>query len=84
MRYGSLLSQIIGRALRRPALLLLMARVGWRFRRRDWHRRWPFLPLPPADYLAWRLHTAFGDEERVPSAQEIEVYLRWAQRVGKR
>jgi hypothetical protein len=79
-----MLSQMMGRALRRPTLLFLMVRVGWRFRRRDWYRRWPFLPLPPADYLAWRLHTAFGDGARVPSAQEVEVYLRWAQRVGKR
>ena len=25
-----------------------------------WYRRAPFLPLPPRDYVAWRLHTAYG------------------------
>ena len=27
---------------------------------RDWYRRTPFLPLPPRDYLRWRLNTAYG------------------------
>ncbi len=26
----------------------------------DWYRRPPFLPIPPRDYLQWRLHTAYG------------------------
>src|SRR5688572_10497573 len=26
----------------------------------DWYRRFPFLPLPPNDYLRWRLRTAYG------------------------
>jgi hypothetical protein len=26
----------------------------------DWYRKPPFLPLPPKDYLSWRLHTAYG------------------------
>ena len=28
----------------------------------DWYRHVPFLPLPPADYLRWRLHTAYGKQ----------------------
>ena len=26
----------------------------------DWYRRFPFLPLPPRKYLAWRFQTAYG------------------------
>ena len=26
----------------------------------DWYRQFPFLPIPPRDYIRWRLHTAYG------------------------
>ena len=26
----------------------------------DWFRHAPFLPVPPRDYLRWRLQTAYG------------------------
>ena len=79
MSYSSLAGRMLRRAVLRPRLLVLMVRVGWRFRRRDWYRRWPLLPLPPAEYLAWRMHTAFGDDGKVPTTKEVETYLRWAQ-----
>jgi hypothetical protein len=79
MSYSSLTARMLTRALLRPRLLVLMVRVGWRFRRRGWYRRWPPLPLPPAEYLTWRMHTAFGDDGRVPTTEEVETYLRWAQ-----
>ena len=43
------------------ALLRFYARVM----PKDWYRRPPFLPLPPADYFRWRLRTAYG-EHRPP------------------
>ena len=49
---------IVAQALRRPRLLWLLPLAGWHFRRRDWYRRWPFLPLPSTRYLDWRMHTA--------------------------
>jgi hypothetical protein len=27
---------------------------------RDWYRKAPFLPFPPAVYIQWRLRTAYG------------------------
>jgi hypothetical protein len=75
--------RIIARALARPRLLLLLLATGWRFRRRGWYRRPPFLPLPPADYMRWRMHTAYGDEHHVPSAGELEAYVRWTARMRK-
>jgi hypothetical protein len=69
---------VAGLALRRPRLVVPLVGAAWRFRARDWYRRPPFLPLPPPGYLAWRLHTAYGDENVAPAATELENYLRWA------
>lgn len=72
---------ILGTAIRRPTLLVSMTRAAWRFRARGWWRRVPFLPVPPREYLEWRLHTAYGDGGRDPSAEEIHRFLRWANRM---
>lgn len=66
------------RSVRRPALAVNLLRVSWRFRSRIWYRRFPFLPLPDSEYLKWRLHTAYGEDGAVPSAEDIERYARWA------
>jgi hypothetical protein len=70
------------RSVRRPSLAVNLFRVSWRFRSRRWYREFPFLPLPNAGYLKWRLHTAYGDDGAVPSADDVERYARWA--VGSR
>jgi hypothetical protein len=46
------------RSLRDPATGIALLRVAWRFRRRHWWRRFPYLPLPARDYVRWRMHTA--------------------------
>jgi len=68
------------RALRNPGLGVDLLRVAWRFRSRHWYRRFPFLPLPARDYVRWRMHTAYGDHDAVPSADDVERYARWAVR----
>lgn len=67
----------IGAVLVRPwlwataiAQLFRLARPGW------WHR-WPLLPLPDEDYLAFRLVTAYGDPDRDPDAADLVTYLHW-------
>lgn len=66
------------RSVIHPTLALDLVRVAWRFRAREWYRRAPFLPLPDATYLRWRMYTAYGDFDAVPSPQEVERYVRWA------
>lgn len=68
------------RAVRHPATGAALLRVAWRFRRRRWWRRAPFLPLPDRDYLRWRMHTAYGDYDIVPPADDVIRYARWAVR----
>lgn len=69
--------ELMIRALRRPVLGVDLVRVAWRFRARRWYRRFPFLPLPAREYVRWRMHTAYGDHDAVPSAAEVERYARW-------
>ncbi len=54
-----------------------LLRVAWRFRSRRWYRRFPFLPLPSRTYLRWRMHTAYGDHDAVPPAEDVVRYARW-------
>jgi len=42
-------------------------RIGWalvqfyfRLIPRDWYRKPPYVPVPPASYVQWRLKTAYG------------------------
>jgi hypothetical protein len=68
------------RGIRNPATGLALVRVGWRFRRREWYRRFPFMPVPDAAYVRWRMYTAYGDERIVPPANDVVRYARWAVR----
>jgi hypothetical protein len=65
----------------RPRTWPLLLGAAWRFRRRDWYRHPPFLPLPSREYMQWRLHTAFGDEKATPTATDLVSYLEWTVRM---
>lgn len=61
----------------RPALwttalrqLLVLAPPGW------WRRR-PWLPLPDAGYLRFRILTQYGDPARRPAPGDVVAYLHW-------
>jgi len=69
------------RALVRPRLARDLLRLAWSFRARDWYRRFPFLPLPPPEYLRWRMFTAYGDEQAVPPLPDVIRFARWRRRV---
>jgi hypothetical protein len=72
-----LTAALAARALLHPTLALDLLRVVWNFRARGWYRRPPFLPLPPREYVRWRMHTAYGDYDAVPPARDVERYARW-------
>jgi hypothetical protein len=82
MKNGSAL-RLAATAALRPRLAWTLVRVAWRMRARGWYRRPPFLPLPPERYLAWRMHTAFGDERYRPDAAELERYAAWIRWMGR-
>ena len=80
MSWPRLLLSLVGRSLVNPAVGMALARVGWRFRRRRWYARFPFLPVPPGEYLRWRMYTAYGRDEAIPPADDVIRYARWAAR----
>jgi hypothetical protein len=74
----SLGASLCWRGLRNPRTAAALLRTGWRFRARQWYLRFPFLPLPERQYLRWRMYTAYGDANFIPSAEDVVRYARWA------
>jgi len=81
--WTSLTLTLAGRAVLRPRLALDLLLAAWAFRRRGWWARPPFLPLPDRAYLRWRMYTAYGDEEAVPPARDVERFARWRRELLK-
>ncbi|MGH7531185.1 MAG: hypothetical protein ACREMN_12435 [Gemmatimonadales bacterium] len=75
--WAALYARLALRALVRPRLALDLLRLTWSFRARGWWRRPPFLPLPPRDYMRWRMFTAYGDEDAVPPVRDVVTFSRW-------
>lgn len=80
MKWLSLSVRLALRAAVNPALARDLVAVAWRFRRRDWPWRAPFLPVPSRPYVEWRMYTAYGDRHAVPPVQDVIRYARWARR----
>ena len=80
MRWTRLSVALLWRALISPRTAAGLLQVLWNFRARDWWRRAPFLPLPPREYVRWRMHTAYGDPNAVPPADDVVRYARWVYR----
>lgn len=78
----ALVLRLLPRAAVSPSLARALLLVVWRFRRTDWYRRFPFLPLPPQEYVRWRMYTAYGDANALPSVEDVVRYARWAARIG--
>lgn len=73
--------RLSGRALVNPLTALDLLTLAWAFRRRGWWRERPFLPVPDATYLAWRLHTAYGAERDLPPVEDVIRFARWRRRI---
>lgn len=70
-------------ALRRPWLLPHLLSTAWAMRALRWYSRAPFLPLPPRSYVDWRMETAYGLQDRAPTADELERFVLWSARMRR-
>lgn len=68
---------LTARAVVNPRVAADLLSLAWSMRARDWYRRPPFLPLPPAEYTRWRMYTAYGDEDAVPPIHDVLSFARW-------
>jgi hypothetical protein len=75
--WAALAGRLALRARVNPRHALHLERLAWSVRARHWYRRPPFLPLPPRDYLRWRMFTAYGDEDAVPPPGDVVRFARW-------
>lgn len=79
--WASLTLALAGRAILNPRVARDLISLVWAMRRRDWYRAAPYLPLPPAEYLRWRMHTAYGDEDAVPPIRDVLRFARWRREI---
>jgi hypothetical protein len=65
-------------AVARRPLLWATALRQWRaFAAPGWWRRWPPAPVPPQEYIAFRLQTMYASPGAKLSGQELVGYLEW-------
>lgn len=68
--------------LRHPSLWATAVRSAFRLACPGWWRRQPFLPLPDADYLRFRMETQYGSDGN-PEPEDLITYLRWVRRTRR-
>ena len=75
--WTSLTLRLTLRALVNPRVAVDLVSLAWALRRRRWISHPPFLPLPPPEYIRWRMYTAYGDEDAVPPVRDVLRFARW-------
>jgi len=58
--------------------LFELVRISWAFRHREWYRNFPFIPVPPRNYIRWRIETAYGENNfKNIRWNDLVAYARW-------
>lgn len=70
--------------LRRPRLWGTAVRQVFRLAPAGWWRRPPFLPLPPAEYVAMRATIQYGDPKHSLEVEDLLKYLSWCKAENRR
>jgi hypothetical protein len=63
--------------LRRPHLWPIAMREYVAMVPRRWWARRPFLPVPPRDYVRFRLQTQYGSGQHHIAPEDVLNYLSW-------
>lgn len=76
----SLPRDVLRTVARQPFVWAAAVAAALRLAPRGWWRRAPFLPLPDARYWRFRMETAYGDEDAVPTDHDVVDAIRWSRR----
>jgi len=76
LKIGALLA-CAGAVLVRPRLWITAARQYRESVPRRWWARRPFVPIPPRDYVRFRLQTQYGAPDHRIEAADVLNYLSW-------
>ena len=75
---AALPARAVAAVLVRPVLWPTALRMAVHLAPTGWWRRSPYLPLPDADYLRFRMVTAYGGDGSTPADEhDLVTYLRW-------
>ena len=74
---GGLGKVFLGVVVRYPSLAPEAVRLALATSAPGWLGKFPFLPRPEPVYRDWRLVTAYGRRDCLPSPTEMEEFLRW-------
>jgi len=67
----------------RPRLWPTAVRQWRRTTPARWWRRRPFLPVPPAEYVRFRLTTQYGAIDHPVASSDVLNYLTWCQNLER-
>lgn len=70
-------SSLLRVIIRHPGLWPELLRVVVAFTPVRWWKRGPFLPIPRPTYVRWRLQTAYGSADAIPSPADVVHFLEW-------
>lgn len=68
----------------RPRLWSTALRQAWRLAPPGCWRRAPFLPVPPAEYVAMRATIQYGDPKHPLETRDLLKYLSWCRAESQR
>jgi hypothetical protein len=70
---------VVGAIARRPRLWFPALRQARALVPEQWWRRRPFLPVPDAEFLAFRAVTQYGQHDHRLEAHDVVDYVAWCE-----
>lgn len=73
-------TRLLTALLGRPRLWATAVSAVSTYAPNGWYRKFPFLPIPTAEFLEFRSYTAYGKSagsESMPDSDDFILYLEW-------